>query len=74
MLFEFLPEDLKPFISDPGKEKHKDGPAKDPKKNVEIKEKPIAPVPDVDNNITYDIELDFTKQENVDDIITKYRN
>jgi hypothetical protein len=68
--FEFLPEDMKPFIRPPKATAAKE---KDTKK------RPAAAVQKEDEEQTVvdiidDRDLDYTKQENVDTILNKYKN
>lgn len=65
--FEQLPEDMKQYIRPPKETKIRDRKEKDTgPKDVEITDQVIE--------IEDDKDLDFTKQENVDKILTKYRN
>ena len=66
--FENLPDEMKQYIRPPKpekKEKAKDDPEKKAKK-AEVKEEVIQ--------IEEDKDLDFTKMENVEKILTKFKN
>jgi translation initiation factor 3 subunit C len=68
--FEFLPEDMKPYIRPPSKAQTA--------KEKDTKKKPNAAVVKDEEEAVVDIiddrDLDFSKQENIDTVLNKYKN
>lgn len=73
MKFEHLPEDMKLLVRPPkvDKKKEKHGGGKEQIDTVAREAKINTQLVD---EIIDDIDLDFTKQDNIDKILTKYRN
>jgi hypothetical protein len=71
--FDALPDDLKPLISVGAKNKEDKDEAKEEKKKVIQAKKNEEEKSDDEDIIVRDQDLDYTIQENVDLIITKFR-
>ena len=67
--FEKLPEDMKQYIRPPKISKKKD---KDDKKDTKVKV--VGEIKETEIEIQEDRDLDFTKMDNVESILTKYKN
>ena len=69
MAFDKLPEDMKPFMGGKKKEEKDDD-----KSNKSSKHKVKKEIDEGIVDITDDRDLDFTKMDNVELILTKYKN
>jgi hypothetical protein len=72
--FEFLPDDMKPFIRPPSKAQNEKVVKKKAAPTAAQKEEELEQQQQQVVDIIDDRDLDFTKQENVDTILNKYKN